>query len=391
MKRINARLISVTLALAAAATLPLSMPVYATESEKLLVMGDSISAGYAVEKGQYAYYDYLVECEGYTLTNLAVSGHKTTDMMALMEQEDTQTAIQEADVISISIGANDMLAPLVKYVESIQQEGESYQELFARLDAEGSLVSHVSKLSGYVRPYIEAAKTNIAQIEADILALNPDVKLVMQTIYNPVEYDESVIESAGYGSSYNLLHNYVRNSTNMINEAILALEHTAVADVSAAFEGAGWIYIRVEEKDIHPTQLGHALIGATVLNALGITEGDSFAMAVVLDNVSASVATVFPSDDRAVMESFAMTVAWYFRGDVNNSGKVDSSDAILALCQYNSEVLLGSGDVLQPIAKHAADVDQNGILNSFDATGILKFYALSIGGGTVTWDEVYPA
>lgn len=391
MKKINARLISVTFALAAAATLPLSMPVYATESEKLLVMGDSISAGYAVEKGQYAYYDYLVECEGYTLTNLAVSGHKTTDMMALMEQEDTQTAIQEADVIVMSIGANDMLSPLMKYVESIQQEGESYQELFARLDAEGSLVSHVSKLSGYVRPYIETAKTNIAQIEADILALNPDVKLVMQTIYNPVEYDESIIESAGYGSSYNLLHNYVRNSTNMINEAILALEHTTVADVSTAFDGTGWIYVRVEEKDIHPTQLGHALIGATVLNALGITEGDSFAMAAVLDYVSTSVAAVFPSDDRAVMESFAMTVAWYFRGDVNNSGKVDSSDAILALCQYNSEVLLGSGDVLQPIAKHAADVDQNGILNSFDATGILKFYALSIGGDTITWDMVYPA
>lgn len=388
MKKINARLISVTLALAAAATLP--MPVYATESEKLLVMGDSISAGYAVEKGQYAYYDHLVECEGYTLTNLAVSGHKTTDMMALMEQEDTQTAIKEADVISISIGANDMLAPLMKYIESIQQEGESYQELFARLDAEGSLVSHVSKLSGYVRPYIETAKTNIAQIEADILALNPDVKLVMQTIYNPVEYDESVIESAGYGSSYNLLHNYVRNSTNMINEAILALEHTTVADVSAAFEGAGWIYVRVEEKDIHPTQLGHALIGATILNALGITEGDSFAMAVVLDNVNASVATVFPSEDRAVMESFAMTVAWYFRGDVNNNGKVNSSDAFLTLRQYNSEMLIGSDDVLQPIAKHAADVDQNGILNSLDAIGILKFYALSLGED-ITWDEVYPA
>lgn len=388
MKKINARLLSVTLALAAAAMLPLS--VNAAEGEKLLVMGDSISAGYAVEKGQYGYYDYLVECEGYTLTNLAVSGHKTTDMMALMQQADTQTAIQEADVIVISIGANDMLTPFMKYIDSIRQEDESYQELFTRLDAEGSLVSHVSKLSGYIRPNIEAAKTNIAQIEADILALNPDVKLVMQTIYNPVEYDASVIEGAGYGSSYNLLHNYVRNSTNMINEAILALEHTRIADVSAAFEGTGWIYIRVEEKDVHPTQLGHALIGATVLNALGITEGKSFAMSVVLDNVSKSAAKVFPADDRAVMEPFAMTVSWYPRGDINNSGKVDSSDAILALRQYNSEVLLGAGDVLAPVAKHAADVDKNGMVNANDAIGILKFYSLSIGGGTVTWDTVYP-
>ncbi len=389
MKKINARLLSVNLALALVAVLP--MPVRAAEGEKLLVMGDSISAGYAVEKGQYAYYDYLTECEGYTLTNLAVSGHKTTDMMALMQQKDTQTAIKEADVISISIGANDMLTPLLKYVESVKQEDESYTELFTRLDAEGSLVSHVSKLSGYVRPYIEAAKTNLAQIEADILALNPDVKLVMQTIYNPVEYDETVVEDKGYGSSYNLLHNYVRNSTNMINEAILALEHTIVADVSSAFEGTGWIYVRVEEKDIHPTQLGHALIGATVLNALGVTKGESFAMSVVMDNISKSVAKVLPADDRAAMESYAMKVAWYSRGDVNNNSRVDSADAVLVLRQYNSEALLGNGDILQPIAKHAADVDQNSILNSSDAIGILKFYALSIDGSTVTWDMVYPA
>ncbi len=388
MKRMNARLLSLSLAAAAAAMLP--MPVNAAEGEKLLVMGDSISAGYAVEEGQYGYYDYLTECEGYSLTNLAVSGHKTTDLMALIEQADTQTAIKEADVISISIGANDMLTPFMKYIDSIKQEGESYQALFTRLDAEGSLVSHVSRLSGYVRPNIDAAKTNIAQIEADILALNPDVKLVMQTIYNPVEYDEAAIESSGYGSSYNLLHNYVRNSTNMINDAILALENTIIADVSAAFEGTGWIYIRVEEKDVHPTQLGHALIGASVLNALGVTEGESFAMATVLDNVNKTVGAIFPADDRAVMEPFAKSVSWYLRGDANNSGKVDSSDAILALRQYNSAVLLGTGDILEPIAKHAADVDQNGVLNSNDAIGILRYYSLSLGGGIVTWDDIYP-
>ncbi len=389
MKKMNARLLSVSLALTAVAMLPI--PANAEDGEKLLVMGDSISAGYAVENGQYGYYDYLTECEGYTLTNLAVSGYKTTDLMALMSEADTQAAIKEADVISISIGANDMLTPFMKYIDSIKQDGEDYQSLFTRLDAEGSLVSHVSKLSGYVRPNIETAKTNIAQIEADILALNPDVKLVMQTIYNPVEYDASAVEGSGYSSSYNLLRNYVRNSTNMINEAILALENTVIADVSAAFEGTGWIYIRVEEKDVHPTQLGHALIGATVLNALGVTEGDSFAMASTLDNVKKSVAAIFPADDRAVMEPFAMSVSWYPRGDANNNGEIDSTDAILALRQYNSAVLMGTGDVLDPIAKHAVDVDQNGILDTGDAIGILKFYAIAIGNSGVTWDDIYPA
>ncbi len=385
MKKFSVRMTSVSLAIASLAVLPL--PANAADAQKLLVLGDSISAGYAVEGGQYGYYDYLTQCMGYEMTNLAVSGYETTDLMAQMADEEVQAAIQAADVISISIGANDMLTPFMKYINSIMEEGESYQELFTRLDTEGSLVSHVSKLSGYVRPNIEEAKTNLVQIETDLLALNPDVTIVMQTIYNPVEYDEAAIEASGYGSSYKLLHNYVRNSTNMINEAILALEHSRVADVSAAFEGTGWIYIRVQEQDVHPTQLGHALIGATVLNAMGITEGEIPAMAITFDRLTTDDAAVLPDNDRAVMEPFIM--ALYDRGDANNDGNVDSIDAVLALRQYNSAVIMNAGDILEPLGKYAVDTDQNGALEPTDAIGILRYYALFLGNPDITWEDVF--
>lgn len=389
MKRMSARAAAAAIACASVMGM-LPLQASAEDAKQLLVLGDSISAGYAVEEGQYGYYDYLTQCEGYEMTNLAVSGYLTTDLLTLMAEEDTKSAIAAADVISVSIGANDLMSPFLKYLNSIMNEGETYQELFDRLNAEGSLVSHVSKLSGYVRPYINTAKSNVAEIEAQIFALNPDVTLVMQTIYNPVEYDESTIAGTEFESSYNLLKNYVRNSTNMINDAIRALEKAKIAEVSLAFEGAGWIYIRVREQDVHPTQLGHALIGATVLNTMGITEGSTLAMRRTLDGITEEDAAVLPADDLAVMEPFAGE--YYLRGDANHNGVIDSVDAILALQQYNSAVLMGEGDILDPFGVFAIDVDQNGVLETVDAVGILQFYNRhSFVDPDTDWDDIYPA
>ncbi len=390
MNRRNTRAAAAVMACAAVMGMLPVMQASAEDAKQLLVLGDSISAGYAVEEGQYGYYDYLTQCEGYEMTNLAVSGYLTTDLLALMAEEDTQAAIAAADVISISIGANDLMQPFLKYLGSVMNEGETYQELFSRLNAEGSLVSHVSKLSGYVRPYINTAKTNVAEIEAQILALNPDVTLVMQTIYNPVEYDTAEIEGTDYASSYNLLNNYVRNSTNMINDAIRGLENALIAEVSLAFEGAGWIYIRVREQDVHPSQLGHALIGATVLNAMGITEGKTLAMRRTLDALTEEDAAVLPADDLAVMEPFAGE--YYLRGDADNNGIIDSVDAILTLQQYNSAVVMGTGDVLDPFGVFAVDVDLNGIMETTDAVGILQYYnRTSFLDPETDWDDIYPA
>jgi len=176
----------------------------------------------------------------------------------------------------------------------------------------------------------------------------------------------------------------------MINDAIRALEKAKIAEVSLAFEGAGWIYIRVREQDVHPTQLGHALIGATVLNTMGITEGSTLAMRRTLDGITEEDAAVLPADDLAVMEPFAGE--YYLRGDANHNGVIDSVDAILALQQYNSAVLMGQGDVLDPFGVFAIDVDQNGVLETVDAVGILQFYNRhSFVDPDTDWDDIYPA
>lgn len=359
------------------------------ESGSLLVLGDSISSGYAVEEGEYAYYDYLTECMDLEMTNMAVGGYRTEDLLTHMAKEETKSAIAAADIISISIGANDLLKPFMKYLDSLLEEGETYAELFQRLNAEGSLASHITQLSGYLRSYITAAQTNIQQIEAEILALNPDVRLVMQTIYNPVEYDAEELAGTEYESSYKTLNNYVKNSLAKINETILSLENALVADVAAAFVDTGWIYIRVQEVDVHPTQLGHALIGATVLNTLSVTEGETYAMRVTLDGVTEEDAAVLPDDDRALMERYAGD--YYQRGDADNNTVVDTADAITALVEYTNVAVLGQESTLNGFAAQAVDVDFNGTIDSSDAIGILQYYAAKIIDDTATWDDIMSA
>lgn len=385
--RVIARMIAAfTAAAAAIAMLPLTV---SAERESLLILGDSISSGYAVEEGEYAYYDYLTQCMNYEMTNMAVAGYTTQDLMTLMATEETQAAIAEADVISVSIGANDILGPFLTFLDSLLLEGETYPELFQRLNAEGSLASYIVQLSGYLRDYISTAKINIQQIETDILALNPDVRLVVQTIYNPVEYDASAFEGTEYESSYKTLNNYVRNSCNMINEAILALENSLIADVAGAFEGTGWIYIRVREEDVHPTQLGHALIGATVLNALSVTEGKTLAMRVTLDGVTAEDAAVLPEDDRALLENYAGE--YYLKGDVDNNTVIDSTDALLTLQHYTRVSVMQQDGVLDSFGEYAADVDSSGALDGNDALGVLQYYVRRLMDDTITWDDIFPA
>lgn len=75
----------------------------------------------------------------------------------------------------------------------------------------------------------------------------------------------------------------------------------------------------------------------------------------------------------------------YLLGDVNEDGKVDSADASLVLAEYG---LIQTGGTLTFTGKQkkAADVNKDGKSDSSDASKILEYYGAISTGKTPSWD-----
>ena len=107
-----------------AAALP-AVPASAADTKSVLILGDSISDGTGLKDGEYGYYDYLADCTGGTLTNLAKSGATTHDVIAVIEDAANKDTIADADIICITAGGNDLMQPAKAYFETMAKEGEN--------------------------------------------------------------------------------------------------------------------------------------------------------------------------------------------------------------------------------------------------------------------------
>ena len=90
------------------------------------------------------------------------------------------------------------------------------------------------------------------------------------------------------------------------------------------------------------------------------------------------IVEVFPEGKYA--ENLNIAVSDRKLGDVNNSGKVDATDATAILSEYAdlSAGKTGSFDIAQTVS---ADIDGNGLISSADAASVLSYYAYLSAGG----------
>ena len=284
------------------------MPTSAADQPSLLILGDSISSGDGLAAGECGYYDYVAECTGASLTNLAKSGSSTEDLLNLIDDTANQDAIKKADIISISIGGNDLMQPTREYFDSLKQDGESIIQTLKRVAKEGDPVKLMGNLTAKLRAPRQAAIANIPVIEEKLRALNPDAKIVMQTLYNPFEVKQSYLDERGFSASdiknYNTFMTYVNNNEKQINNAIAALETVQSAEVGAAFKSDSLIYDRVLQNDPHPTALGHALIAAVILDTIGDVSGKSAKLKATVDGLDQTVAAQISAEDKALIEKY---------------------------------------------------------------------------------------
>lgn len=205
---------------------------------KIVGLGDSLTAGIGDETGEGGYIGNLVkkikESECATIVkNYSLKGLKSNELLNLLEEEDVQASIKKADIITFTIGANDLLNAL----------------------KQGNMLKNVEILNKAERLYDE----NIERILKKIRTINKDVNIYYIGLYNPLAHIFPNIDH---------LDLIVTKWNNISKNNVEKVDNTYFVPIDEQFSEQ--IHLYLAEDYFHPNHQGYEAIAkqliATILN-----------------------------------------------------------------------------------------------------------------------------
>lgn len=248
-----------------------------------LVLGDSIAEAIIgvsplEERDNFAYCSVVGQINGYTYHNRSISGKKTGGLLEYISSDVDTTAytpitlIKQADIIQISIVGNNVLLENTSLLAMEMADGDT-----TRIDG-----------------FLKTAYDEFELIIDRLYELNPDVTILIQTIYNPMYAASTIIsqEAKEYvvskGHSFYEIGGYMLNRMNGVFYDYQR-EHPYkihIVDVNSKFDAVK--RNSTEDVDcldrlifpdcIHPSNEGHAYIATTTqekLEELGFADHDT--------------------------------------------------------------------------------------------------------------------
>lgn len=200
--------------------------------KKLVVLGDSIAEGVGASKPENSYANILANELDFSLENFAKSGDTTADLIEKLKKDNVKKAISQADFIEISIGGNDFLTKRDELLDLYNNRSLL------------SLASEISEISSDV-------EKNMNKIAETITNINPNAKIVIQTLYTIDIYKlRSTLEL--------FIDGFNEIFTNLAEK----YENVSISDVRTAFKNSKENCI--SEDEVHPSDYGHKLIAKTI-------------------------------------------------------------------------------------------------------------------------------
>ena len=209
---------------------------YAAEDKPFyLVLGDSIAYGSGLANpGKAVYGKIVADTNGYDYKNDAIPGSTTAMLLSLMQTDRVKKDVQNADIISISIGGNNYLVgnlPRMMVDCLVKNDTAIYDEV-----AEGYYA-------------------DLCAIFAYIKELNPGAVILMQTLYNPqVSYMGEVYQH-GVDRINACVRRYAQEHPGMIE----------IVDVAARLTDHETDFAADR---VHPSAVGNEKIAVAVLEKL---------------------------------------------------------------------------------------------------------------------------
>ncbi len=294
-KRILSTLLALCLALS---LLPASALAAGGEQKSYVALGDSITTGYGLDEAQ-SFAEQIAEQEGYTLNDsLASDGATSTDLLEVVRSEANADTLKNADLITITIGGNDLMNALYAYLAEEYNNKQNSDTPITAADVKASLageeeavVEQTTMLGFAISNISDFQSSSIAnsayatlwdkfiEIIGTIRSINENAQLIVVNQYNPYSHLTTGIPGLNLSSVISAFDSAVQ----VLNEAISSGETIAgytVADVYTEFEQAennpcnASVSLPSINLDFHPNATGHGLIADTI-SALLTDEGGS--------------------------------------------------------------------------------------------------------------------
>lgn len=224
---------------------------------KVLALGDSITTGYGLANAEASCFTALLG-DDYTVTNKAVNGNTVAGIAAQLQTSAIHTqTIAAADVITITIGGNDMMALL--YAKTAEQYNAEHHSGIDVTDVstilsglnQSNLAQHYPLLriadqlldkentlyfinSQEFTNALTTYQQMLAGITSSLKHVNPNVEIIVATQYNP--YAEF--------ADHTLFHSFyegMEDGVSKLNETIIAGADAGgytIADVKTRFQDA---------------------------------------------------------------------------------------------------------------------------------------------------------
>ena len=349
--------------------------------KKYLALGDSIARGYGLENIESERYSTLVaEKMGYVCQNYGVDGMTSAELLENIKKDNY--SVDTAEVITISIGSNDLLQPLIGIVagamnidteNTVNIEQAIADTLINDYNTDELLA--VSKLTktkealtdnAILKAAAEQAVENINSIVSEIRLQNESCEIYLSNIYNPY-YGVSVEKD--YGSFVYTVLNLGQlgdEYVSIINNGLKDSANCEIVDVYSEFNTKGMTNVYLDVNDInsvnidpHPNKEGHYLIYNAMIKAMSDTDIGDGTTETTTEITTEAVTTDVTTE---------VTTVSIVYGDVNGSGLLEADDAALVM-QY---VLNASAVNMDSVRFKRADVNNDGILTADDAAMIMQ-------------------
>lgn len=252
------------------------------EELKFVALGDSIARGYGLSNPKDSSYPAIV-CEAVrqnldgtdiSFTNYGIDGLKTSQMLKLLENG--YDKLDGADIVTVCIGANNVLLPfMIKIAQILPMTGTDINGIDSP-DVSETMADIFDKINNEIRSEafaaemnagIEQAKQDLPLIYAKIKERAPDAKVLVMTLYSPYHGVELSLPYLEQSVVFTDLSDHYVSSLNDVIKACVNDAGFVLVDCYQAFQetdnmlnlGVSIIPPRFSI-DPHPNLTGHICI-----------------------------------------------------------------------------------------------------------------------------------
>ncbi|PLR98887.1 SGNH/GDSL hydrolase family protein [Bacillus sp. T33-2] len=209
-------------------------PGFFPQKIKIAAVGDSLTQGVGDSTDQGGYVPYLTDLlekersiKEVEVNNFGVKGNRTNELLETIGSPDVQTALQEADIVIMTIGGNDIMKVVRENFMNLElNDFEAEQELF---------------------------KTRLTDAIESIRAANPDSTVILIGLYNPfVKWFADVKE----------MDEIVEGWNDTSQSVIEQYNHAYFVDINDLFLGDDENLLFKDH--FHPNDRGYELIAGRV-------------------------------------------------------------------------------------------------------------------------------